>query len=400
MISDENKKKLLQLLADVIHDRKPEPITDEEWNEIYPELKVQTVHALPGNWITELGLNFESEKRAVKDVGRCIQIFYNNLEEQSTLIQILKEHEIPAVVLKGAAAAVNYPNPEYRCMGDIDLIVRSKDFERACNILEEKGYTLTQEFVPGDRHANFLTQNEIKIELHHHFSSSKDQKANRILDGILEQALSNAKKIDLEGYEISSFPPLENGLVLLAHINQHLGGGLGLRQVIDWLMFVEKYLDDTFWKEQFEKEAEGIGLRRLAVVVTAMCKKYLGLQGKLTWCDSIFQEDPSVVDELIEYIFAQGNFGVHDTTGATTVSVIRMFRNPIKGLIKTQKTGIRTHPVFQKYPVLSVFAWFFQLIRWTRRGFKRGVRIGSLRSMKERENKETDLLQRLGVTRM
>ena len=44
------------------------------------------------------------------------------------------------------------------------------------------------------------------------------------------------------------FPPLENGLVLLGHINQHLEEGLGLRQILDWALYVDKALDDDAWE--------------------------------------------------------------------------------------------------------------------------------------------------------
>jgi hypothetical protein len=39
------------------------------------------------------------------------------------VISILQDAAIPVAVLKGAAAAMNYPHPEYRSMGDIDISV-------------------------------------------------------------------------------------------------------------------------------------------------------------------------------------------------------------------------------------------------------------------------------------
>jgi hypothetical protein len=48
---------------------------------------------------------------------------------------------IRPVVLKGPALAHTlYPNPSWRAFGDLDLLVRTTDWRRACEILAESGY--------------------------------------------------------------------------------------------------------------------------------------------------------------------------------------------------------------------------------------------------------------------
>ena len=102
------------------------------------------------------------------------------------------------------------------------------------------------------------------------------------------------------------FPPLENGLVLLEHINQHLEEGLGLRQILDWALYVDKALDDDAWEYTFAPVVRRLGLERLAITVTRMCQLYLGLRSDITWCASA---DEKVCDSLMNYIMEQGNFG-------------------------------------------------------------------------------------------
>ena len=75
-------------------------------------------------------------------------------------------------------------------------------------------------------------------------------------------------------------PDDENGIVLLSHIRQHLESGLGLRQIIDWMMFVRSYLNDEMWFSSFHEKAQRTGLESLAVITTKMCQKYLGLTKK------------------------------------------------------------------------------------------------------------------------
>lgn len=46
-------------------------------------------------------------------------------------------------------------------------------------------------------------------------------------------------------------PPLANGMVLLVHLAQHLKTRLGIRQVIDWMLFVKNELNNEFWDHSF-----------------------------------------------------------------------------------------------------------------------------------------------------
>ena len=64
----------------------------------------------------------------------------------------------------------------------------------------------------------------------------------------------------------------------------HLRTGLGLRQVIDWAMYVDRELDDAFWDREFQAAAKESGLETLAITVTKLCQQYLGLKDSITWC--------------------------------------------------------------------------------------------------------------------
>ena len=92
--------------------------------------------------------------------------------------------------------------------------------------------------------------------------------------------------------------------MILEHISQHLENGLGLRQIIDWMMFVHKCLPDENWPE-FQVLASNIGMETLAIVMTRMCELHLGLPERM-WCKSA---DNELCGQLMDYILACGNFG-------------------------------------------------------------------------------------------
>ena len=81
------------------------------------------------------------------------------------LRQESREKYVQAVVLKGLAAAIYYPKPLRRAMGDIDVIVRPEDFAAAYHAFQSYGYITVDPLTGNDRHVHFK-RNGITIELH------------------------------------------------------------------------------------------------------------------------------------------------------------------------------------------------------------------------------------------
>lgn len=391
------QKKMLKLLDASIHNKKPDPITDEKWKYISKELMDQTVYTLPLNCLDSFQITDEKKMQYIANSIRSINKFQEILTEQDVLFQLLDNAGIRSVILKGTAAAMYYPVPKHRMMGDIDIIVNPTDFEMAYLILKENGY-LTEE-VPESfrRHIGFTNNSGIHIELHYKFSSSNNEEQNTILDKYIYDGITQSETVDLYTHKIKVLPPLSNGLVLLSHINQHLGSGLGLRQIIDWMCFVECYLTDSFWDNTFARVADSIKIKTLAQVVTLMCKRHLGLCNKVNWCDCA---DADLADELMEYILVHGNFGRKDSPKSKTVSVIRVLKNPIKGFVFLQTTGTRTWAILKKHPYLKPFAWAYQCFRLISHGRKNDVTISKGLDYFKSESNETAFLEKLGVTRL
>ena len=158
-----------------------------------------------------------------------------------------------------------------------------------------------------------------------------------------------------------------NGLVLLEHISQHLEHGLGLRQIIDWMMFIEKCLPDEKWPE-FEPMAENIGLKNLAIIAARMCEIYLGLPER-QWCADA---DKALCGHLMNYVLDSGNFG-KKWNGAekTGENVFASATTPMATVRLLQERGVVNWPAVQKYRFLRPFAWIYQAFRYVSRGFSR-----------------------------
>lgn len=385
-----------KLLQAGLYDR-PLPFKDgSAWEEIFTELRSQSVALLPADRIRELPLTSRQKKEYSYFAAQQIACWNRIMFCQQELVLALRDASVPAAVLKGAAAAMYYPKPWYRSMGDIDLIVGPGDFDRASEILEQKGCR-PEDSHNGEyqRHVSF-ERNGMHIELHRFFSTKRYVEDPSYLDEKIYKALSFPVWEKTGTYTFPVLPQLENGLVLLQHISQHLETGLGLRQILDWMLYVESCLPDGTWNRTFGKEAERIGLKTLALVTTRMCQMYLGLSSDITWCREA-RED--ICRELMTYVMNQGNFGRKDLVSSRTVAILYYMKQPFSLLQLAQRNGCKNWRILKKHPFLKPFAWLYQLGRWARKGTRRTHAVKGLREDMKKAARQDAFLDELGVRR-
>ncbi|MCD7824021.1 MAG: nucleotidyltransferase family protein [Oscillospiraceae bacterium] len=338
------------------------PITlSTDWSAIYKELTVQSIAYLFTDMVADVVPDDLSEKW-INATMYNIHLFTKIQNEQHDLYELLSSHNIEMAILKGTAAAVNYPNPEYRAMGDIDFLVPIEKFDEAYHLMLDNGYVLTYDEDNVDYHYT-LEKNGITFEIHKYPAGMKSD--DEYLFGLFQDSLKNVQLIPCETYEVPVLPTLQNGLVLLLHIVKHLDGGLGFRQIIDWMMFVDKHLDDIAYINEFKPVFEKAGLDVIAKTVTKMCQMYLGLREEITWCSDA---DEDLCTALLDYFYTQGNFGrkVKEKPEERGTSLFSKCKN-IGDFFKTlQKYGMGNWKAVKKHPWLKPFAWLYQAGRYAK----------------------------------
>ena len=342
--------------------------------DVYIEMKQHAITVLPANILSTLKMSDDLRESWQDDVLQHVS-YYAKYKYAQNRVPI----SVPYVILKGTSAAQYYPHPEYRTMGDIDIMSRREDFESAYRDLEENGYKVTKTL---EREVTF-EKNGIEIELHRYFASLNDPTACKYLDDLIIENINPSHIL----------PDFINGVVLLEHISQHLEHGLGLRQIIDWMMFVDKCLPDDKWPE-FRPMAKAIGLEQLAITTTRMCELYIGLSKRL-WCANA---DEVLCKELMELILSSGNFGNKWTSDeAVAKTVFTYIRGPLATFKWLQESGLKNWKAAQVFPVLRPFAWIYQGIRYAIRGITQEGSISKLREEYEDSVKRTELFNALGV---
>lgn len=364
---------------------------DAQWKDIIQELKNQTVQYL----VIDLLIREQPQKADAyyAAAGKTMMRLCNLLDVQQALCEQLSEAGIPCVVVKGAAAAVLYPQPSNRLIGDIDLLVKPEDFDKACLLISQDAQVLGQT----PRH-NEYGKNGVVVEVHRTFSTLHDPQKRELADQRVFGAIDAAETGSLEDYSFRCLPQTQHGLVLLEHISNHLEHGLGLRQILDWMMFVDRYLDDRLWQEEYAPLLKKLELETLAVTVTRMCQMYLGLRTDITWC---LGADEQLCRELMEYILNQGNFGRKLQRGSNMASSIFGAAGDLRVVFRILQTrGCKNWKAVSRYPILKPFAWLYQLIRYIVRGLGTKHPIRFLRTAMKRSKTKGEFLEALGVRRI
>ena len=363
-----------------------QPLDIADAESVYILLQKHAIYAIPAEVIKHIDIpEYLREKWKRQILGQIFQ-YATIVNAQNEVLSALEKEGIPIIVLKGTAAAQYYPVPQYRVMGDIDLLVKKEDFYRAVKAIIAQNYATSESEHDIDRHISFSKGN-VMIELHWRFAS--------------ENVISNPSEFDDILYAdikcgCTVLSDSQNGLVLLEHIAQHLNNGIGLRQIIDWMMYVNQCLDDDLWDREFRILAEKTGLDKLAIHVTRMCQIYLGLKEEnITWC---MGADETSCENLLEYIINCGNFGrARESWESGEITKIPSPRHPIRLLKYLQERGKKGWTLCRKYPALKSVAWAYQLNRYIRIAKESKAKGITVKETYDKGSMRRDMFNKLGI---
>lgn len=343
---------LLELLKASLFGLPPQLPAQVDWPAVKTEAGSQTVLGIAAQAVPpESYAPWKRDERTV--VINSAQKAYAEQE----LLALFSAQGIPLVILKGSAAAVYYPKPSRRWMGDIDFLVPQAQFAQAETLMLENGYVLRDGDKANSERDMAFYKNGIEFELHRRFSDE-----DLDIERWLTEGLEHAETAEIDGHRFPMLPKLANGLVLLAHMRHHLLLGMGLRQALDWMMYVDRVLDDTFWQERFCAAARESGMEKLAVTATRMCQIYLGLSEQITWCRGA---DEALCEALLENLLASGNFGRKQGVGNRVEKIATAMRKD--GLFRyLQRAGKVNWEAYHRHRWLKPFCWLYQIFRYLR----------------------------------
>lgn len=392
-------KVVYQIIANALL-REPIQYPDSvDWDAVYTEMQHHKILPLAGPWLMSAPITPEMKNEWTKVLFQSVFRWKTIMEQQQAMFAMFEKHGVKAVVMKGAAAAKYYPIPEQRTMGDIDFMVLPEHFDQAVTLMEEDGFQLIE---TAPYHLEYR-KDGVNCEIHRYPSGMKAD--NSYLMNIFVDGIHHSSMLDCRGYKVPEFPALQNGLVFLLHIVQHMGNGyrgLGLRQFYDWMMYAYTTLNDEYYHKEFEPVIKKAGLKNLAVCVTRMCQIYFGLTEEITWCKEAVDSE---CEFLMKEIMLSGNFGrkqkyvvsqeeAHDD--GMTVRMQYYKQHPLEYLSIMQKRGKQEWKLLKKFPFLTPFAWAYKLCTSIGKAVKI-FRKGNVSEKMKQADEKTRILTKLGL---
>ena len=214
---------------------------------------------------------------------------------------------IPVVLVKGQSLAQDYPDPERRSPGDIDLLLLPSSYEAAKAVLLPKASTvLEEESVVCHQGMRFRS---IEVEVHGSISTLMSRKLDRKLAALLEELFDGRSlpTVTLGGREIPVPDAGFNAVYIFVHFLQHYwSGGVGLRQLVDWMTFVSVHKRDIH-PVILEQRLDDLGLTRLWKVFAGFAQEYLGCPAEKL--SLVAAPDSRKNARIWRYIRRCGNFG-------------------------------------------------------------------------------------------
>jgi len=235
------------------------------------------------------------------------------------LLDFLNTKGIASRLMKGQGIAQYYPNPFHRQSGDIDLFVGERQYEEVKKLIAEKGIAIELEsrkdfsFHWG---ATLVECHKWENHLYAPMLNKRFQKTCRAEEWTDSPAITISTKMDGgEKFRVPIFNPTFNAFYVFIHFYHHfLHVGVGLRQIIDWMLLLHHEQNNIDWNKLYGYVA-AVHAKRAWKSFYWLCVSKLGLP-RIDSMEKVFNFNACIrVDSdvifLIEDILSVGNFGIY-----------------------------------------------------------------------------------------
>ena len=154
-------------------------------------------------------------------------------------------HSIKMMVLKGYACSLDWPKPDHRPCGDIDIWQFGRQKEADAILAKEKGIKVDSSY----HHHTVFKWSDFSVENHYDFCHVHHHKSNVKLERIFKElGEDDGHSTEVNGEKVYLPSPNLHALFLMKHsLTDFAAFYVTLRQVLDWGFFVEKHTKEIDW---------------------------------------------------------------------------------------------------------------------------------------------------------
>ncbi|MBR2404098.1 MAG: nucleotidyltransferase family protein [Clostridia bacterium] len=183
---------------------------------------------------------------------------HRKLTVENEILNILKDNNIRACILKGSSVAMNYPNPLARSMGDIDILVDESNYEKAVLL-----FTTGEAFEKNNHgfHTEFYHKG-IDVEIHKSILDYADY--NSGIGAIMNNAMDCIEQKLCDSFLVPVLSDAHQAISLLTHMIRHLKENkFVFRLYTDWVAFALS-VNPCKWQSDVLPSLQKTGLEPLA----------------------------------------------------------------------------------------------------------------------------------------
>lgn len=294
-----NSKILLWLVKIALWKENPKsPVCIVDWRAMMELAEKHGVLAIVLDAIDQ----FPQYRRPPFDIlmnGISLLVFIEKIyDKHRKMIRFLSHfyhhYGIKMMVLKGYGLSMNYPKPNHRPMGDMDIFHFGQWREADACVHDRLGVKIDNSH---HHHTVFVYQG-VTVENHYDFLNVHSRKSNVEFEKVLKSLAAEDNAIKDDEIENVFYPsPNFNALFIVRHsAGNFCASGIILRQVLDWLLFVKRFHDKVDWDFVYRMYRK-FNLVRYVNSLNAIGIQYLGFDAK--WFPE-YEKDERLVERIIK----------------------------------------------------------------------------------------------------
>lgn len=365
---DSLTEKFLEVLSAVIHENafNAGGFSQEGWTTIISYARKHNVFPLIFEAASE-STQFAEHPAYYTYISEAMSIVAGQVKRTAAFLDLYHsfvEANYYPIVMKGVVCRQLYGKlSDHRPSGDEDILIKTQDFDKVRQILIQCGYVPEKESI-SEAELNITQEfsfhnNKQGLTVDVHISPMGHENELRSqMNKYFQDVFIDCIKMEINSETIYTMSYTDHFLFLILHTFRHFtGGGFGIRQVLDILLFEQSYYTEINW-DYIIKVLKEVRADYFFGDLQYIGNKYLGFKLS-TMCESKCPE------ELLEDLMSSGTFGngtpeqviAHQMTNAAMQNINNKQKNKKSFITVWQTIFPNMRYMAERYPELGEKPW-------------------------------------------